>query len=120
MLKGVLAPGNEYAIYIDIKDTRSQKKVEKLHDVLCNSNYDFKREMIRRVQQVKSNEIELMGLADLLIGALSYLHRGLTTSTAKLDLIERIRERSGYTLQSSTLYREEKFNIFVWKPQHEQ
>jgi hypothetical protein len=120
MLKGVLEPGNEYAIYIDIKDTRSQKKVEKLHDVLCNSNYDFKREMIRRVQQVKSNEIELMGLADLLIGALSYLHRGLTTSTAKLDLIERIRKRSGYTLQSSTLYREEKFNIFVWEPKHDQ
>jgi hypothetical protein len=120
MLKGVLEPGNEYAIYIDIKDTRSQKKVEKLHDVLCNSNYDFKREMIHRVQQVKSNEIELMGLADLLIGALSYLHRGLSTSTAKLDLIERIRKRSGYTLQSSTLYREEKFNIFVWEPKHDQ
>src|SRR5574344_1945987 len=43
MLKTVLEPGKEYAIYIDIKDTRSQKKVEKLHEFLCNSSYDFKR-----------------------------------------------------------------------------
>ncbi|MCX4364024.1 MAG: DUF3800 domain-containing protein, partial [Clostridia bacterium] len=54
-------------------------------------------------------------LADLLIGALSYLHRDKNTSAAKLSLIERIKARSGYNLKSSTLYRENKFNIFVWK-----
>jgi len=115
MLKTILDPGCRYNIYLDIKDTRGQKKVERLHEVLCNSHYDFNREMICRIQQVRSHEVELLGLADLLIGALTYIHRGMNTSMAKLALIERIRQRSGYTLLSSTLYRENKFNVFVWR-----
>ena len=118
MLKTILEPGMEYAIYIDIKDTRSQRKVEKLHEVLCNNHYDFKREIIKRVQQIRSCEVELMGLADLLIGAISYLHRNLTTSKTKLGLIEQIKQLSGYSLTNSTLYRENKFNIFIWKSKH--
>ena len=119
MLKTILEPGKEYAIYIDIKDTRSQEKVAKLHNVLCNSNYDFNRNMIRRIQQIRSHEVELMGLTDLLIGAMSYLHRGLRGSEVKLDLIERLKQRSGYTLLSNTLYRENKFNLFIWKSKYE-
>lgn len=119
MLKTVLEPGREYAIYIDIKDTRSQEKVKKLHDVLCNSNYDFNRNMIKKIQQIRSHEVELMGLVDLLIGAISYFHRGLSGSKTKLALIERIKQRSGYTLMSNTLYRENKFNLFIWKSKYE-
>ena len=115
MLKTMLEPGSEYAIYIDIKDTRSQQKVEKLHEVLCNNSYDFNRHMITRVQQIRSHEVELMGLTDLLIGAVSYLHRGLTQSPTKLAIIDRIKKRSGYTLENSTLYREDKFNLLIWR-----
>lgn len=115
MLKTLFEPGYGYNIYVDIKDTRGQKKVEKLHEILCNNHYDFNREMIRRVQQVRSEEVELVAVADLLTGAVSYLHRGLETSATKLRLIERIRSRSGYDLMRSTLYRENKFNVFVWR-----
>lgn len=115
MLKTIFEPANGYNIYIDIKDTRGQKKVEKLHEALCNNHYDFNRQIIRNVQQVRSHEVELLTVADLLIGAVSYINRGLNQSEAKLKLIERIKERSGYSLTSSTLYREPKFNLFVWK-----
>lgn len=115
LLKTLFEPDCAYNIYIDIKDTRGQKKVDKLHEVLCNNHYDFNRELIKKVQQVRSEEVELVALADLLIGAISYLHRGKTTSEAKLKLIERIKERSKYNLMASTLYRENKFNIFVWR-----
>ena len=115
MLKTLFEPDCEYNIYIDIKDTRGQRKVDKLHEVLCNNHYDFNRNLIRKVQQVRSEEVELVALADLLIGALSYIHRGKNTSKAKLNIIERIKRRSGYSLMTSTLYRENKFNIFVWK-----
>lgn len=115
LLKTLFEPDCGYNIYIDIKDTRGQKKVDKLHEVLCNNHYDFNRELIKKVQQVRSEEVELVALADLLIGAMSYLHRGKTTSEAKLKLIERIKERSKYNLMASTLYRENKFNIFVWR-----
>ncbi len=115
MLKTILDPQNSYNIYIDIKDTQSQQKVEKLHNVLCNSQYDFDKKIIKRVQQVESKHVELVALADFFIGAVSYLHRELTTSKAKLQLIENIRQRSGYTLKTNTLYRENKFNVFIWK-----
>ena len=115
MLKTIFEPSCEYNIFLDIKDTRGQKKVDKLHEILCNSNYDFKCEMIKKVQQVRSHEVELVALADLLIGAISYLHREKVTSEAKLKLIERIKLRSGYNLTSSTLYRASKFNVFIWK-----
>lgn len=115
MLKTIFDPGCRYNIYLDIKDTRGQKKIERLHEFLCNSHYDFNRQLICKIQQVRSHEVELMGVADLLIGALTYVHRGMNTSAAKLAIIERIKLLSGYTLMSSTLYRENKFNIFIWR-----
>lgn len=115
MLKTLFEPDCAYNIYLDIKDTQGQQKVEKLHQVLCNNHYDFNKEIIRKVQQIRSHEVELIALADLLIGAVSYINREKNSSEAKLMIIERIKERSGYSLISSTLYRESKFNVFRWK-----
>lgn len=67
------------------------------------------------MQQVRSHEVELVELADFFTGALSYVHRELASSEAKLKIIEKIRMKSGYSLKLSTLVREEKFNIFIWK-----
>lgn len=116
LLKTIFVPNCSYNIYIDIKDTQGGRKVEKLHEVLCNNHYDFSHKLIQKIQQVKSHEVELITLADFFTGALSYFHRGLETSQAKLKLIEKIRERSGYSLDRSTLCKEDKFNIFIWKP----
>ena len=115
LLKIIFAPNQQYAIYLDIKDTRSQMMVQGLHDCLCNSQFDFDRESIERIQQIRSHESELLQVADLLIGALSYLHRGLATSSAKQALIDQIKRLSGYSLERNTLYREEKFNLLVWQ-----
>jgi len=120
MLKAILSPDARYRIYIDIKDTRSADKTAKLHDVLCNNIYDFQRQIIERLQTVRSNEVEQLQLADLLIGAISYVNRGLTGNLAKLAIIEKIKERSGYTLVQTNLLREEKVNIFVWQASERQ
>jgi len=114
MLKVILEPDARYRIYLDIKDTRSAGKMAKLHDVLCNNMYDFQRQIIERVQTVRSHEIELLQLADLLIGAISYINRNLTTNSAKVALVEKIRELSGYSLVKTNLLREDKLNLFVW------
>lgn len=118
LLKTIFSPSHhQYAIYLDIKDTKSQEMVQGLHDCLCNSQYDFNRNSIQNIQQIRSHESELLQLADLLIGALSYLHRGLNTSSAKQALIEQIKKQSGYQLTRNTLYREDKFNLLVWQAQ---
>jgi len=114
MLKAILRPNASYRIYLDIKDTRSAPKVKKLWDVLCNNAYDFSREIIQKVQMVRSHEVEQIQLADLLIGAIAYANRDLSGSSAKQRLVEIIRERSGYSLTHSTLYREDKLNLFRW------
>lgn len=116
MLKVVLEPQSAYHIYVDIKDTRSIEKTRKLHDVLCNSRYDFQRDIVRKVELIRSEHVQQVQLADLLIGAISYLHRGLSTSAAKTALVKRIQHRARYNLEKSTLLRETKVNLFVWRP----
>jgi hypothetical protein len=117
MLKAILNPDYSHHIYIDIKDTRSREKVHKLEEVLRNDKYDYSKEIIRKVQQVVSHEVEIMQLTDLLIGAVGYVNRGLNSSKAKNELVELIRHRSRYSLTKSTLLKERKCNIFIWQPQ---
>ncbi len=115
VLREILVRDETYRIYLDIKDTRSQEKVRKLREVLCNENYDFDRHMIRSIQQVRSHEVEQQQLADLLIGAVGYANRGLTTSDAKAALIHEIKRLSGRSLVRSTLPSERKLNVFRWE-----
>lgn len=115
MLKTLLGPHDKFRIYLDVKDTRSAEKIRKLHDVLCNNMYDFDKRIITSVQTVRSHEVEQIQLADLLIGAVGYANRGLETNSAKVALVKRMQERSGYSLKWSTLFREDKVNIFRWE-----
>jgi hypothetical protein len=114
MLKVILRPDARYRIYLDIKDTKGAKKAAQLHDVLCNNMYDFSREVIERLQLVHSHEIEQLQLADLMIGAIAYLNRGLRGNAGKIALIERMQQRSRYSLTKTTLLQEEKVNLFRW------
>ncbi len=115
MLKVILKPYAKYRIYLDHKDTRGAEKVKRLHDVLSNNLYDFSRQIIERVQTVSSKEVQLIQIADLLIGAISYVNRELSSNSAKLKLVNRMSNRSGYSLKRTTLLQEEKVNIFRWR-----
>jgi len=115
LLKVILDPDSSYNIYIDIKDTQSQEKVVKLLEVLRNNHYDFNNKIIKKIQQVQSHQIEILQITDLITGALGYLHRGLNTNKGKEILIKRLQYRSNYSLLKTTLYKEEKMNVFVWK-----
>lgn len=118
MLKAILSPTAIYEIYIDIKDTHTNRKAQKLREVCCNSMYDFSARTIRKLQPIRSEEVQIMQVVDILIGALGYNSRifpeGHLKSDAKLDLIRLIKKRSGYSLDKSTLLREDKFNMFFW------
>ncbi len=116
LLRHIVDIGNEYKIYLDIKDTNSADKVKNLHNILSRSLLDFFNETIRRVQNVRSDEIEVLQLADLIIGAISYENRGLSTSKAKCVLVEQIKRKSGTNLKYKTPLKESKFNLFVWEP----
>jgi Protein of unknown function (DUF3800) len=103
LLYVLLKPTNRYRIYIDQKDTLSAAKAAHLHEVLCNNAYDFDRRIIERVQAIASHDSDLIQLADLLIGAVSYANRGLVGNSAKEKLVSRMRERSSYSLTRTAL-----------------
>ena len=119
LVKILLSPQNTYHIYLDRKDSHSGEKARELHRVLCNSRYDFQHNIIRKVQPVHSHESELLQLCDLLTGIIAYANRGLTGNSAKLALVNRMKKISGYTLMKSTLYKEQKVNLFIWESQKE-
>ncbi|MFQ5564539.1 MAG: DUF3800 domain-containing protein [Parvularculaceae bacterium] len=118
MLRPIFCAPHRYRIYLDMKDTRGGPKARKLHEVLANSLYDFDRESIERVQQIRSHESELLQLADLLIGALTYSNRRLAGNIAKNAIVERLRTRLGPQMLTETSpFAATKFNILVWHPQ---
>lgn len=117
LIQHLLDPQAQYRIFLDIKDTRSQRKLRKLHEVLCNSQLDFRAEVIENLQHVRSHEVEHVQLADLLIGAVAYANRRPPDPSAgKAALVARMQQRSGYSLLRSTLWRESKVNILHWQP----
>jgi hypothetical protein len=115
LLTVLFKPDQKHRVYIDLKDTHSALKARKLHEVLCTSEYDFDKRIIERVQPVRSDEVELLQLCDLLIGVVGYANRGLTGSPAKMQLVERVKARSSLSLVKSTLLRASKFNLLIWE-----
>lgn len=117
LLEPLIDPQSAHFIYLDIKDTRSTTKAKRLQEVLANKVRDFDRSIVKRIQNVRSHEVEQMQLADLLIGALSYANRDLQGNAAKVAFVQRLRDRSRHSLVRSTLLRERKVNVFIWSPQ---
>jgi hypothetical protein len=93
-------------IYLDIKDSCSQCKLQKLSDILNLSK------AIRNIQFIKSHESYLMQLTDLIMGAINYHLRGLKAVTAKTNLIKKIETYAKIELNRSTSKNAEKFNLF--------
>ncbi len=118
MLKVILHPTERFEVYIDIKDSNSYHKAQKLREVCSNSMYDFSQSIIQRLQPIRSEEVQIMQLTDILIGAIAYENRsfpdGFQKSSAKQEIISLIKKLSGYTMKKTTLLREDKLNLFRW------
>ena len=112
VLSWLITPKTKNNIYLDKLDSKSSYRVKQLHKVLCNSKYDFDLKNVQKVQNVSSYECNILQLTDLFIGAISYKNRNLNNSQAKLSVINKIIEKSGYDLKKSTILGERKFNIF--------
>lgn len=122
LLREMINPYEKNNIYIDKKDTRGGKKIKKLKQYLCNQKLDFNQEIIDTMQIIDSKDSEIMQIADLLIGAVSYANRSLDeelkSSKAKIELVNLIREKSGFNLLKTTLRQEKKFNILIWESEY--
>lgn len=117
MLKFIFNSWNQYEVYIDIKDTYSYKREEKLHDVCANNMYDFDKTSLLKIQPIRSHEIQIMQVVDILTGAVARANRYdiEMKSPSKKAIIERLNPVNNLSKNSNLS--NHKFNIFHWNPQ---
>lgn len=116
LLNKFMSPRRKNRIFLDIKDSRGGKRIKTLRDILIWENRNKK--FIEDINQVHSNTSEVLQLTDLLIGALGYYNRGLTTNEGKLRIVRKIFDytsQDGLDITKTTRIAERKFNVFYWK-----
>ncbi len=116
VLRVIITPGEQYVVYMDIKDTRSGIRMRHLREVLCSTFHDFDGSMIPKIQHIRSHESQLMQVCDIMIGAVGYQNRQMTSSKAKLGLVTRIVQAAGQQLDQTSPLSNRKFNIFIFDP----
>lgn len=95
-----------YNVYLDIKDTLSAYKVNKLKDIL-----NIKFGVFRNVQNIRSHESLIMQMADFLMGAISYLHNDeYQQNKAKVQIINKIQQHCNEDLRKTNYSK--KMNLF--------
>ncbi len=115
LLRPVLKSGNGFRAFLDIKDTQGGPKAAELESYLRAHLHDETHEHLLGIQLVHSREVVPLQLTDLLIGALSYVHRDLKGNAGKERIVAAIREKSGLTLRWATAPGRKKFDVFVWE-----
>ena len=114
-LRDFLKEGNDYRIYLDYMDTLGAEKTRKLCEVLQNRTY-WQLSAVATI--VQSYEVQLIQLCDLLIGAVAYRNRDDIehSSAIKMQFVEYLESKLGYSLDYATPPWEEQFNIFRFQP----
>ena len=109
-----LKPLHTYHIYLDWQQNKLQHRFSTLKDVLRRKLSG--RAKIESLEPVGSKNIPMIGLADLLIGAVGYQWNNYKTSQTKIafckDLSHLLNIQS---LTSSTYQIKQKFDIFYFK-----
>ena len=114
LVEPLISYGNQYSIFLDYKDIYGGQRTKKLKEVLERTGFEWGHPEINKIQCLPSDENQMIQIADILAGALSYHCRGLSDNEGKLDIISMIKRRSYSSLKYSTPRSESKFNIFYW------
>ncbi len=106
-----LEPGNSYSIYLDWQQNREQHRFKDLHAVLQNRLRG--RSDIACLEPVTSANVPLIGLCDLLIGAVGYAWNDLKGSPIKLAFCDDLAKAGSLPrLSIATTKAVDKLNIF--------
>jgi len=114
-------PMREYRVFMDIKDTRGREKLKKIEEVF--QNYHKGESPFVKFQHLRSHENDFFQLTDLFIGAITYkcrLIKGeVPENRSKLEFINYLEEKSGFSIDEATTLWETKFNIFDHQPKNQ-
>ena len=111
-------PGGQYKVYLDIKDSRGKEKLNKIQEVF--HNYYLGDSPFTHFQHIRSHESVFIQLADFFIGAVAYkarmVHDDSLKHAGKMEFIDYLEKKSGFSLDEGTAPWETKFNIFDHQP----
>ena len=108
LMKNWIEDFNSYSIFVDYKTIRDPSRLTVLKDYLLKANL---LAQIKNLQALPSNEVVLLQLADVLLGAVSAKFNQSTASQAKLAVIESIEQHLTHPIVA-TSRSVRKFNIF--------
>lgn len=113
MLVHWMEAGSTYHIYLDWQQNRAQHRFHDLAAILKNKLRGAS--YIECLEPVTSANLPLLGLADVLIGAVGYQWNGLGGSAAKLEVAHLLAQAGGLsTLANGTGRAAQKVNIFCF------
>jgi hypothetical protein len=100
LLRRAMEPENRYRAFLDIKDTRGREKLQELKQLLETNNPSQTTEDRPTLQHVRSHEIRLLQVSDLLLGAVGFARRAKSerTSPAKLALVSMLENKLDFSL----------------------
>lgn len=111
MLVYWLKPTCGYSIYLDWQQNKAQSRFDDLRDILRRKLTG--KAKIECLEPVNSDNIPLIQLADLLIGAVGYAWNDRQGSATKVDFCRDLARSLGLPrLNVATTLKSEKFNIF--------
>lgn len=114
LVKGILSKPGNYRVFLDIKDTQGVEKVDMLREILGSKLPE--NVGLTSIEQIRSDQVPLVQCVDLLLGAITYHHRGLRSSPAKQAIIRHLQDKTGLKFRGSTKPGREKFDHFIWEP----
>ena len=101
---------HQYHIFCDLKTNRNPKRLHDLKYHLCTENPSA---MITDIQSLRSPEVVLIQLCDVLLGiASNCMNKVPITSPSKNVVVQRLKQRLSRTDIVATPKIEKKFNIF--------
>ena len=115
MLKQVLVkhPNRKHQILIDISDKYGSGRNELLRRLFNDLDKNIS------IDQAESYSSSIMQIADMLNGAIAYNSRKLqhnnNANQAKIEIVDLLSKR--YSLDESSPLSNDKFNLFIWRPQ---
>lgn len=95
-------------VFIDMKDTNGSKKITKLQNILNSQGAK-----VNKIQKIRSHENSILQLTDLILGAITYINRGLNTSEAKQQLCNFTKNYSNLELTRTSPLSHKKINLLV-------
>jgi hypothetical protein len=111
MLVHWIKPENKYHIYLDWQQNKMQHRFSTLRDILRKKLSG--RAKIDCLEPVGSKNIPMIGLTDLIIGAIGYEWNKRTTSNIKVAFCKKLAASLGKEdLKTSTFLIKNKFDIF--------